>query len=257
MDLAATEQLGTVVADESKLTQVIVNLLVNAAQAFTTADVTRNRVTVRLRRHDRMILEVTDNGSGIDPAIRSRIFDPFFTTKAPSDGKGLGLSIAHGIVRSLGGDLECDSEPGVGSTFRISLPVAAPAAPAPAPVAKRGRVLVVDDERIILTTMRRMLQAEFEVVTVEDPREALAKIEGGERFDVMFSDISMSHLSGMELYRAVAAIQPELAKCMVFISGDLSREDIREFINSIPNERIEKPFNVQEIRALVRRLVAA
>lgn len=242
--------------DESRLTQVVVNLLINAAQAFPTSSPATNQIIVRTSRVGSSVaIDIIDNGPGIGPDVLPRIFDPFFTTKALGVGTGLGLAISHGIVTAFGGTLECTTQLGRGTTFRIKLPAASEQPPESAELAVpvRGRVLVIDDERTILVSMTRMLGREFEVVTVDDSRESLRLFESGEQFDVVFCDISMPHMSGMELYDRVAEIQPELAARFVFVSGDITRDDIRRFLARIPNERLEKPFSVHNLRGIARR----
>ena len=245
-----------VTGDDSRLSQVVINLVINAAQAFATADPTRNRIIVRARVEGDVVLEVIDNGPGIAPDVLPRIFDPFFTTKDIGVGTGLGLSISHGIIAALGGQLTCETEVGRGTTFRIRLPTAAPAPQSE--VAKPitlGRMLLVDDEQVILTTLRRIFQHDFVVVAYEDPRAALGLVKSGEDFDVIFCDISMPYLTGMQFYDEVAATRPELLERIVFISGDLMRDDTRRFLQRVPNERLEKPVDIQRLRGLARRFL--
>jgi PAS domain S-box-containing protein len=123
--------LPPVQADESRLSQVVLNLLVNAAQAIPEGRPSENEIRVVTRRHaaDRVVIEVCDTGSGIPPELKDRIFEPFFTTKPPGVGTGLGLSICHGIVCAMGGEITVESEVGKGSTFRVVLPTAHHASP--------------------------------------------------------------------------------------------------------------------------------
>ncbi len=246
--------------DESRMTQVLVNLLVNASQAFSTSSPATNQIKVRtsrVRAGASVAIDIIDNGPGIEPDILPRIFDPFFTTKSVGVGTGLGLSISHGIVTAFGGTLECTTQVGRGTTFRVELPSASEQTPESVEptVPVRGRVLVVDDEHTILVAMSRMLGREFEAVTADDSREALRLIASGEQFDVVFCDISMPHMSGMELYDEVSVLRPELAERFVFLSGDITRNDIRRFLARVPNERLEKPFSVQNLRGIARRFV--
>ena len=249
-----------VLADESRLAQVLINLLVNAAQAFVASDPSRNQIVVRTRAADSVVIEVSDNGPGIDPQVLPRIFDPFFTTKGVGVGTGLGLAISHGIISALSGEIVCESTVGHGTTFRITLPPAAGVVETERRTSEarplgRGRLLVVDDEPAILKAVTRMFRDELEVVAVGDPREALQRIRDGEHFDVVFSDLSMPYLSGVELYEAVAATHPAVAQRFVFISGDMSRHDLRAFLARVPNERFEKPFSTADLRAIVRRFL--
>jgi two-component system NtrC family sensor kinase len=115
-----------IVGDEGQLTQVFVNLLINAAQAVRSEDRQRNVIRVGVKRAgDRALADVEDNGLGIPPEIRARLFEPFFTTKPPGEGSGLGLAICRGIVDLHGGAIEVESEPGRGALFRVSLAIAA------------------------------------------------------------------------------------------------------------------------------------
>jgi PAS domain S-box-containing protein len=260
-ELAATPP---VLADESRLTQVLVNLLVNAAQAFTTNNVETNRITVSsaLAPGGRVAIAVSDNGPGIPDALQRRIFDPFFTTKPVGQGTGLGLSISQSIMRSLGGDLSVESRLGHGTTFRLFLPIARELLGAPpgsnlADNLLSGRILVVDDEPAILNSVRRFLERDHRVVAVTDAREALAQIEKGERFDVIFCDLMMPYLSGKDFFERVRAIAPELAERFVFISGNAMQPLAREFLAQVPNECLDKPFDFQNLRRIVRRFVSA
>jgi PAS domain S-box-containing protein len=252
-----------VLADESRLTQVLVNLIVNAAQAFQANDPTANRVTVRSSASaDSVTISVEDNGPGIPADVLPRIFDPFFTTKPVGQGTGLGLSISHTIVTGLGGEILCETAVGKGTTFRVVLPVAAggevsgAADPVNRPL-PRGRILVVDDEDGVLRSMSRLLSSEHDVVAIGDSREARARLASGDKFDVVFCDLMMPHLSGVELYRWARDRDPALADRFVFITGGVPREDTAAFLSEIPNERLEKPFSTQNLRGVTRRYVGA
>ena len=120
------DDVPEVVADESRLGQVLLNLVVNAAQAFSDARVDVNRIVVRTRarRDGWVVVEVEDNGCGMTRQVLDRIWDPFFTTKPPGTGTGIGLPMCHDIVTKLGGRIEVDSEPGKGTTMRVLLPAA-------------------------------------------------------------------------------------------------------------------------------------
>lgn len=256
-----------VLADESRLSQIIVNLLVNAAHAFETSDATRNRVVVTAENvgDDRVAIEVRDNGAGIAGDVIGRIFDPFFTTKPVGKGTGLGLAICQSIASSLEGELSCTTEVGSGTTFRLILPAAPgeamvperpPEALASEPVATRGRILLVDDEESILRVEQRVLSGIYDVVALTDPREAVRRIiEDREMFDVVFCDLMMPQLSGMEVYRQVGDFDPALAARFIFVTGGGVAEDISSFLATVPNERIEKPFTNDRLRDVARSLV--
>lgn len=258
------EAVPCVQADASRLGQVLINLLVNAAHAIEPGHAARNEVRVTVRRHGerQVAIEVRDTGCGIPEHVRARLFDPFFTTKPPGLGTGLGLSICHGIVTGLGGALEVESAVGVGSTFRVLLRVAdhdddepSHAAEAtPAGAARRARVLVLDDEDALLSVLRRALAA-HDVVCVADADAALGCLEK-EQFDVIFSDLMMPNTSGLEFHAKLARRQPELARRVVFITGGATSIETARALELLPNRRVEKPFNVDALREVVRELTA-
>jgi len=188
----------------------------------------------------------------------SKIFDAFFTTKAIGVGTGLGLSICHRIVRALGGELEVESELGSGSAFRVSLPAASSArepvrvvSNAPRKPGRRGRVLVVDDEPMIATAIRRTLSLEHDVVLSSAAATALQRINDGERFDVILCDLMMPQMTGMELYDELVRTAPAQADRVVFLSGGAFTAAARAFLDDVPNPHLEKPFDTRQLLALV------
>jgi PAS domain S-box-containing protein len=250
--------------NEGRLGQVLLNLLVNAAQAIPEGNVEGHEIRVVTRAHEAGVaLEVRDTGVGMSPEQLERVFEPFFTSKPVGMGTGLGLSICQGIVTGYGGRIEVESVPGRGSTFRIILPAAparqaapaAPTAPLPAGAPRQGRILVVDDEVQVGTAIRRTLQREHQVVVLTSSLEAQARLLGGERFDVILCDLMMPELSGMELYLSIVSGAPEVAGKMVFLTGGAFTPQTREFLDVVENLRVDKPFSPTELRALVQSLV--
>jgi PAS domain S-box-containing protein len=255
-------------ANDARLEQVILNLLLNAAQAMRETDTDRNeiRVSVRSDGEGRAILEVADNGEGIPPEVLPRIFDPFFTTKPHGVGTGLGLSICHGIVAALGGQVTVHSEPGEGTTFRVALPTtdapetAAPTRKSDAPSsagAPRARVLVVDDEVPIANTLQELLSLEHEVLAVTNGRDALHAIERGPAFDVVLCDLMMPGMSGIDLYMRVRDARPGTEKRIVFMTGGAFTTRAAEFLASVDNRRIEKPFSIKVVERIAREMAGA
>lgn len=245
-------------ADESRLTQILVNLLVNAAQSFESSDLSRNRVTVRTRTlaDGRVAVDVADNGPGIPPSLRKRIFDPFFTTKPVGQGTGLGLSVSRNLAAALGAELLVDSEEGRGSTFTVVLPACVPVdEPKAPPVVSgpRGRILVVDDDVVVLSSIRRLLAREHEVVTFADPREAAAALSRGDDFDLVLCDMMMPHVTGQQLYEKAVALDPRLAERFVFVTGGATDPFVASFLAEVPNERLEKPFASDSLLRIARR----
>jgi PAS domain S-box-containing protein len=252
-----------VLAEEARLGQVFLNFILNAVQAIPEGDVKGNAITVAtgLGGDGRVVIEVRDTGAGIAESVRPHLFEPFFTTKPVGVGTGLGLYICHSIVVSLGGSIEVESAPGRGSCFRIRLPAAPRSERSVAGLARagggprRGRVLVVDDEPMIGATLTRILSA-HEVASVRHAREALARIEAGERFDIILCDLMMPEMSGMDLHAALAKAAPEAASRMVFLTGGIFTAAARTFVEQTSVPIVEKPFDPASLREMVAKRVA-
>src|SRR5580658_716922 len=265
------EPVPDVVANEARLGQVFLNLLLNALQALPEGRVEQNeiRVVVRSPTPEHVVVEIHDNGVGIPAHVRGRIFEPFFTTKPIGVGTGLGLAICHGIVTSLGGTLSVESEPGHGSVFRVDLPAArstaaaaatGPVHPAPPLLASptaHARILVVDDEAVVCTSLVRLLTREGTVLAVTSAKEALEHIQSGERFDVILCDLMMPGMDASALYDEIFQLAPVQAERMVFMTGGAFTARAREFLARVPNARVDKPFDIAALRTLVRARVAA
>jgi signal transduction histidine kinase len=248
-------------ANEARLAQVLLNLLMNAAQAIPEGEPERHEIRVRVQ-HDGasnvVVFEVTDTGVGIAPELRARIFEPFFTTKPKGAGTGLGLSICHGIVQRFGGTIEVDSVVGRGSTFRVHLPATAarvtrstPPAAMTAPV-RRGRLLVIDDDERVAAALCFILGAQHDVDIETDPRRALQRLLNGAEFDVVFCDVMMPTLSGIELYRILAEHAPQQAERIAFVTGGAFTDSAREFLANVENAQLEKPFDRAQLDAVLR-----
>lgn len=255
-------------ADPDRLTQVFVNLLLNAAQAIPQGEQGAHVIAVELDEapDGRARVVVRDDGQGIDPAALPRIFDPFFTTKAPGAGMGMGLSISASIVRGYGGEISAVSDVGRGTAFTVLLPAAEastpPEAPRPAAApdrsARRGRVLIVDDEEIVSRSLARAIADRHDVERLGDPRDALARLLQDPEPDAVLCDVMMPEMSGIELYEAVRARRPALAARFVFLTAGATNDEARTFLTAPDRQVIYKPiFDAGKLRAAVARLVDA
>jgi len=207
---------------------------------------------------------VSDNGPALDPAVRSHLFDPFGTEEA----SGLGLAMCHAILTSLDGSIDVESGPVRGTTFRVVLPPASgaeserfqrPRSVPPPPLSdsepRRARVLVVDDDPGVANTLRAMLEAHHEVKSVESGREALKILMRDEEFDVVFCDLVMPELSGIDLYYALELNRPHTAARVVFMTGGVFTAEAQQFLAEVKNRRIEKPFSLARIEQLLAEAV--
>lgn len=240
-------------ADETRLGQVFINLIVNAAHAIPAGHAAANKITVRTRQlGDRIIAEVEDTGSGIPAHVLPRIFDPFFTTKPVGVGTGLGLSISHSIIVGLGGTLSVKSEPGRGTVFTVGLPIRAPE-PKPEPASTglqssaRLRILIVDDERLIGAALRRTLGAQHDVDSCVDASEALALIRTRKPYDVVLCDLMMPNMTGMDFHAVVRREVPKLAAKFVFMTGGACTEEAEAFIKKTEAAVLSKPFQPAQL----------
>ena len=301
-----SDRLPLVYIDHARLQDVLVNLIQNAEHAIAArrdgsslpsavpraapAEIT---VTTGWRGSpDRILVEVSDNGSGLKEEDLSRVFDPFFTTREVGQGTGLGLSVCYGIVREHGGQITARNAAAGGAVFTIELPVMAEslatataaaagapprasearmpaAAPGPAYAAvalaeeqvdvpaRRPKALVVDDEESNAALVRRVLAgAGYDVESTTLSRRALVMIERT-AYDVVICDVKMPELSGQEVYGRVCQIRPEMARRFIFITGDIDGEDTREFLDQSRCSYFMKPFNLERLTAAVDMLTGS
>ncbi len=244
--------------------QVFVNLLLNAAHALDEGE--DGRIVVRAHTTDRhVVVTVEDNGRGISEDHLAQVFEPFFTTRAAGGGTGLGLSISRDIVVRAGGELVARSTPGKGTTMELTLPRAvAPQVDVPAPRSKSGqhaaggsplRVLVVDDEPIIVRLVGKCLESVAAVVGETDPARGLERALT-EPFDVILCDVMMPGLTGVEVHERVARDRPEAAGRFVFMTGGTYTARARDYLDGLPNTRLDKPFNLSELVKTVQAAAA-
>ncbi|MCC6748135.1 MAG: PAS domain S-box protein [Deltaproteobacteria bacterium] len=262
-----------VLGSEQKLAQVFLNLLVNAAQALPEGEAERHEVRVRTwQEGDEVCTEIRDTGPGISEAVRARIFEPFFTTKPPGRGTGLGLSISRSIVQALGGRLDARNHPDGGAAFTVRLRAADEAREAalstdaaeeamgettgPAPAPSEGRLLIVDDEPLVRGVLRRILET-YTVVEAASGAEAQNILATDRGFDLILCDVTMPTMSGIDLYRWLAALDGEAARRIVLVTGGAFTPRAEAFLAETTNPRLNKPFDPQNVREMVARLVAA
>jgi CheY-like chemotaxis protein len=276
LDLAPN--LPAVDADATQIQQLVMNLVINGAEAIGDQNGSV-RVTTRLQHVDEnwltaselteeigpgeyIAIEVQDTGCGMDEETRRRIFDPFFTTKFT--GRGLGLAAAMGIVRGHKGAIKVYSAPGRGSTFKILLPTVDAAARAPErhPAESVGEVgtgtiLVVDDEEVVRRTAKSALQRYgYTVLTAENGREAVDIYRGmAERVAMVLLDMTMPVMGGEEALRHLKTINPGVR--VLLSSGFNEPEAVRRFTGKGLAGFIQKPYTAAALAEKVRGVLDA
>ena len=272
MKLLLETESDAVSADPSQIQQVIMNLCTNAAYAMrgTTGsiDISLQGITfgstdlpeADMQPGDYLVLSVKDTGSGMDEEVRRRIFEPFFTTKPVGEGTGLGLSVVYGIVKTHKGGITVYSEPGKGSIFKVYLPKVntgvAEKAETPKPIPRGNeRILILDDEEMIVNSVRNMLQhLGYKVTALMDNREALKLFsEKPSEFDLVITDQTMPFMTGEDLGKELMRIRPDIPVILCTGYSDLISSEkatatgFRGFVM--------KPFTVREGAELVRRVL--
>ncbi|MBW1811094.1 MAG: response regulator [Deltaproteobacteria bacterium] len=258
-------EVSTVLANDGRLSQVFLNLLVNAAHSIDEGDVEGNEIRIKTwQAGDQVYAEVHDSGKGIAKEHIGQLFEPFFSTKKIGVGTGLGLPISKNIIEGYGGAIEVKSEVGRGTSFIVRLPVrqaqepaqAKPASEPPAEPLVSGRILVIDDEPGIRSSMKRIL-SEHEVVEAASGNVGQRIIEDDQAFDLILCDLMMPVVSGVEFHEWLVERYPRLAKQVVFITGGAFIPKIREYLAKVDNPQLEKPFESTDLKKLVSELIVA
>ncbi|WP_437720042.1 hybrid sensor histidine kinase/response regulator [Sorangium sp. So ce861] len=267
-------EVPPILMEDGRLGQVIVNLLVNAAQAIpkpsSKLEARDQTVTVETRSDgDTVEIVVTDTGGGIAEENLPRIWTPFFTTKGPEVGTGLGLSISREIIERAGGQITAESpvpgsDPPGGARFIISLPAAGRAeedtpsvAPLPRLVSKRARVLVVEDEASLARALSEQLGRVHQVAIAPSADAAMGMLAGGQRFDVVLCDLRMPGMSGDIFYTRIRESDPALAQGFIFMTGVGFGADVERFLASSGRPLLEKPFSAEDALSAIAEVVTA
>jgi two-component system, cell cycle sensor histidine kinase and response regulator CckA len=270
--LAMSATADVVLADPAQLQQVVINLVTNAAHAMEPAGgvlevslvaLTLDEATARchaLPPGAYVRLTVQDTGCGIEPTIMAKIFDPYFTTKEVGKGTGMGLAVAHGLVKHHGGAISAQSAPGQGASFQVYLPVreAATVLVSPQSVSLSSgqeRILFIDDEPALVSLGQECLESlGYEVVTETSSRAAFALfVRQPDRFDLVITDMTMPGMTGKELAHALRRLRPDipLILCTGF-SHHLNEEQTQAIGRCA---LLRKPFVLQELAETVRVLL--
>jgi signal transduction histidine kinase len=241
--------------DTSRLVQVILNLVVNAMQALPAERKEANQIWVNTwEDKDMVVIEVADNGPGVPVQDRERIFEPFQTTRDIGHATGLGLFVSRNIVNAWAGWVTVDERPGGGARFRVSLPAAREAG-SPEGLAStlrsaessaRAHVLIIDDEPMVASVLRAQLEgAGYRVTLITEAEQALERLTSGKsRFDLVYCDLMMKGLSGMDLAAELALRAPSQLEHVVFMTGGAFTQRARDFRSVHPDRCVDKPFDI-------------
>ena len=254
--------LPPIFADPHQIQQILLNLIINAEQAMLDA---HGRGMLILRSwhepdRDAVILEVNDDGPGMPEAMQPKIFDPFFTTKAVGKGTGLGLTVAYAIAQEHGGRLTVASSEGRGASFFLDLPVSGLNVRLPdtsraetlPDVPPGTRALVVEDEQALNEAVAAALADEgFRVDRAANGEEALARLRDA-HYDVVICDLKMPKVDGMMLFREVSETMPQVAKRLVFVTGDVAGTEAERFLEESGCRWVPKPFRLRDLVRVAR-----
>jgi signal transduction histidine kinase/CheY-like chemotaxis protein len=261
--------LPVVFADPHQVQQVLLNVINNARQAIENHQTKGAIKIITESDGENVRVIIHDNGPGIPDENLRRIFDPFFTTKEVGKGTGLGLSLCYGIIREHGGTITPLNRHGEGATFIIELPVmeiSGDSAEIPRvaePVTldlhegKGKKILVIDDEEPILQMIREnLLRNGYEADVANDGETGLRQLKQN-NYDVVFCDWKMPGLTGRQVYESLRATNPDLCQRVVFITGDVINEPMREFLEKEERLCLAKPFTLGEFRDAIKTVLAA
>ena len=262
--------LGTIMADQTQIHQVVMNLCTNAAHAMeaeggrlevTLEAVHKEAVTLPngedLTAGDYLQLSVSDTGTGMDAAVLDRIFDPYFTTKAVGEGTGMGLATVHGIVNDHGGRIFVESAPGQGSVFRVLFPLlekpekVAADQPAVSPGGSE-RILFVDDEEVLVKVGVEMLKdLGYDTVGTTSASRALEMFrQAPERFDLVITDMTMPDMTGDQLTAEILHYRADVP--VIICTGYSKRMSSERALALGIRAFLMKPVSVQELARTIR-----
>ncbi len=253
----AISKVPRVTADRGQLIQVVTNLLMNAAQAIEPGSADDNTIELTTDvEGDEVSLTIADTGCGVPNQDHERVFEPFFTTKSKSEGVGLGLALSLQIVRQFGGGIELRDRQEGGTKVTVKLKRAETpkrTSPAPPQTPHRGRVLILDDEEALLRAYQRMLPG-YEVVTASDGGVGLEILSRDRDFDVIFCDLMMPDVGGIQVYEHLRANDPDLRDRLVFATGGAFTQKARDFVAKLDVPVLRKPIDMYQLTALIDKM---
>jgi CheY-like chemotaxis protein len=255
--------LPALLVPRGRVTQVIMNVFINALHAIAEIDRPVHRIRISARADEEFVaIVVSDTGPGIAPDALERIFDPFFTTKRQALGTGLGLSISRAILRRLGGELSVESVYGEGATFLCFLPRPSPEAlrdawqptakpPSSRPPVAQTSVLVVDDDERVLRSYARLLGNQYRLMIACDGQEAIDMLQSGSTPDIVLIELDLPGADGRELLSWLGAHRPELARRTVLATSGGAGSSYEDFLRTYRGTIVHKPVRGEALLAAI------
>jgi len=244
--------------DKKQISKVFLNLLTNSYEAMEHRGGELIISTDCEDAHCRIMIK--DTGIGIPDDILNDIFDPFFTTKSEKNNVGLGLSIVYNLLQNHKGTIQISSHEQKGTTVTITLPVEKDQSKTfisdIGETSKGSRILIIDDDEYLRDVMKDILEEFYEVDIAESGDQAITKITSSNEYNVILTDIRMPGIDGPTLYSWVKNHYPGLEKRMIFTTGDTYDPETNKFLDSIGNIYISKPFYVDDLRKVVKKMLA-
>lgn len=252
-DLMVRGQIGL-------LSQVFLNLIINATDAIESSDVSDGRINITVQQtHAHVEILVEDNGPGIPVQAMSQIFQPFFTSKKVGEGSGLGLAISRNIINRFGGGISAENAADGGARFRVLLPLAGTRTASPPRETDRNtgrpQLLIVDDEEMLLRALQRGLSADFEVITAQSGCQAIELVENGLEPDLILLDVMIPDLDGSEVFNRLCIQAPMLQGRIMLMTGGAVTNNTQQFLEQTPARIFQKPLKIKELRKYIRSVV--
>ncbi len=249
--------------DPDQITQVVINLILNAEQAMKSSGI-GERITVSTRvsgSGERIEIFVEDDGPGIPENLRGRIFEPFFTTKDVGDGTGIGLALCHRIIQTHDGSITLDTPPGGGAVFKVSLPLSAARTRHPndqSPEHKdptTTRILILDDEADVAELNAEILERDGYQVDVFSTAAPAIESLRLHNYDLILSDLHMPEIDGRGFFEIIKDEFPEMITKTGFVTGDTMGRSSQSFLKEANRPCVEKPVSPKELRSFVAKLL--
>ncbi len=252
--------------DETRLAQVLLNILINAAHSIPAGHADLNIIEVKTYMNDAdyVVAEIKDSGCGMSEDVLKRIFEPFYTTKPMGSGTGLGLAICQSIVNQFHGAITVESLEGMGTIFRVSFPPAKPEIlenvpdiPSAAVSESLGQVMIIDDDEELLEVLQEVVSIKHDCVGFTNPRAALDVLKNNQTFDCIICDLMMPKMSGLQFHKTIAEHAPHYLNRIIFLTGGSFTAETDAFLKSPEIVYCEKPVDTRVLLGAIQKRIAA